>query len=101
MKRFILLALLCASVQSQSLVYEHGGNSVRLLPDACDIPPIAMVMIQAEPSFEPRRALISISGNDIPACWTFSEGKVLIADILGNAGFMQINQFKQTKHTGV
>lgn len=90
----VLLAGVYGYAHADAAVYKNGDLSITLLSGACDVPPLSDALTAAESQIPPKRAIIRMGQKEVPACWGVFEQKVLIADVLGNAGFVLMKDFK-------
>ena len=95
--RSIILALLLATMPAfagDQMVYKSDRITVHLTMNACDIAPLTQALIAAESETPPRVAIILYGQTEVPGCWGSLQDKVLIADVLGAAGFILKESFK-------
>jgi hypothetical protein len=99
MRSLLLAACLAASpaIAGPEMVYIGNGITVRLMLADCDVPELAHALREVPSLTPPKMATIKHGSSDfeVPACWGTAEGdKVLLGDILGNAGFIMKGSFK-------
>jgi hypothetical protein len=96
MLRFLIAALAASGpvTAGPQMVYQGETMSVTLMLADCDIPALANGLRQVPSLTPPKMAVIRHGPTEIPACWGTAEDKVLLGDILGNAGFIPMDAFK-------
>lgn len=90
-----LAAALCVPALASQAVYKNGGLTITLLKSECSVPQIAQALKDAGATMPAALAIVSDHGSNTLACWAVYEDKVLIGDVLGNAGFVLMKDFKE------
>lgn len=97
MRSIVLAALLCAatSIHAETVAYSKDNLTVTLTKEACEFMPLEVGLTEAGADAA-YTAIIKIGEQEVPGCWGLlaSEGKVLLGDILGNAGYLKMSDFK-------
>lgn len=95
--RSSILAILLAAMPAfagDQMIYKGGGVTVHLTLAPCSIEPLTKALIAAESETPPMVAIILYGQTEVPGCWGSLEDKVLLADVLGAAGFIPKKSFK-------
>lgn len=97
MRSIVLAALMCAATSTfaETVSYSKGNLTVTLTKEACGFVPLDMALTEAGADAA-YTAIIKVGEQEVPGCWGLlaSEGKVLLGDVLGNAGFIPAADFK-------
>lgn len=96
--QFFLAAMVAVVLAAISLSafaamqYKSGdGVMVRLLDDPCPALELAFALALYGQS---KLAAVTIDGNQAGACWVQVGDKILLADVLGNSGYILAADFK-------
>lgn len=91
---FVLLVLWPRPALAGEMVFRADGMVVRLQALACEVPQLTAALA-GESDVPARKAVVTVRGAAIAACWGLKGAKVLIGDVTGAAGHIMADQFKE------
>jgi len=89
--RSIALALLLAASPAFAIQFVDGDLTVKLSDAECQNPMLLMSLAQFGAV---KAATVTYAGTTVGACWAETEGKVILADDFGRAGFILRERFQ-------
>lgn len=90
--RSIAIALLLAASPAFALQHVDGDLTVKLSEAACDSPWLSLSLSHFAVPI--KSATVTYAGTTVSACWIETEGKVILADEMGRAGFILRDRFQ-------
>ena len=89
----VLFAAIAAHAGDEMVLSDPAGDEIRLSQDACSQPAMQEVISDEwRPKF--RRALVTIDGDAVQACWLYRDGAVIVIDERGRGGQFDAAAFR-------